>query len=58
MKEILIRLLDLRYIETTKYSEIWQNEHYTLIWNLPQGYAKIRNRGPKKLMNEKKIQQF
>lgn len=58
MKELLIKLLNLHFVERKKYCEVWQNEHYTMIWNIPHGYAKIRNRGQKKLMNEKKIQQF
>lgn len=45
MKELLIRLLNLHYVETRKYNEIWQNDHYTMIWNMPHGYAKIKNRG-------------
>ncbi len=52
MKELFIKLLNLHYVETTKYSEIWQSEQYTMIWNLPHGYAKIKNRGQKRQMND------
>lgn len=54
MKELLIRLLNLHFVERKKYSEVWQNDHYTMIWNLPHGYAKIRNRGQKKVDEREK----
>jgi hypothetical protein len=52
MKELIIKWLNLHYVETTKYSEIWQNDRYTMIWNLPHGYAKIKNRGQKDNQNK------
>jgi len=39
-------------VERKKYNEIWQNDRYTMIWNLPHGYAKIKNRGQKDNQSE------
>jgi hypothetical protein len=42
MKEQIIKWLNLHFVERKKYNEIWQNDRYTLIWNIPHGYAKIK----------------
>ncbi len=52
MKELLIRLLNLHFVERKKYNEIWQNDRFTLVWNIPHGYAKIKNRGQKDNQNK------
>jgi hypothetical protein len=52
MKELMIKWLNLHFVERKKYNEIWQNDRYTMIWNLPHGYAKIKNRGQKDNQSE------
>jgi hypothetical protein len=52
MKKLIIKWLNLHFVERKKYNEIWQNDRYTMIWNLPHGYAKIKNRGQKDNQSE------
>lgn len=42
MKEKLIRMLEMRFIERTKHNEIYQNETHVLIFNVVTGIIKIK----------------
>lgn len=42
MKDLLIELLNMRFVERTKHNEIWENLTHILIWNPVTSIAKIK----------------
>ena len=42
MKEKLIRMLEMRFIERTKYNEIFESDTHVFIYNVVTGIIKIK----------------
>jgi hypothetical protein len=42
MKDLLIELLHMRFIERTKHNEIFENKTHVLVWNPVTCVAKIK----------------